>query len=143
MGSVSVDQIMVTPLRRVHAAGGDVLHAMRLDDLGFMGFGEAYFSQIELGVVKAWKRHLRMTMNLVVPVGCVRFVFLAEGSSTLRKEVLSETRYARITVPPGIWFGFQGLLVRQSVVLNLSNIPHDPQEVERLPVSEFEYKWKE
>ena len=78
MGTVSVDQIQVTPLKRIPVDGGDVLHAIKNGDLGYAGFGEAYFSIVELGTIKAWKRHLRMTLNLVVPVGQVIFVFVDE-----------------------------------------------------------------
>ena len=138
---MSLDQIRVTPLARIQTVGGDVLHAMKQSDTGFAGFGEAYFSWVAHGAVKAWKRHTRMTMNLVVPVGGVRFVFVADDGATLREEVLGEERYARLTVPPGIWFGFQGLVKPQSLVLNLGSIPHFPLEVERRAASEIEYNW--
>ena len=61
--------ILVTPLRLIEVAGGDVLHAMKQTDAGYSGFGEAYFSWVSADVVKAWKRHTQMTMNVVVPVG--------------------------------------------------------------------------
>lgn len=138
---MSLDQIQVTPLVQIQTLGGNVLHAMKDSDVGYVGFGEAYMSWVKHGVVKAWKRHTRMTMNLVVPVGSVRFVFFYEGSLIPREEVVGKACYSRITVPPGIWFGFQGLEAPQSLVLNLSNIPHDPQEVERRALSEIKYNW--
>ncbi|SVE62175.1 uncharacterized protein METZ01_LOCUS515029, partial [marine metagenome] len=64
----------VTPLRRIENAGGDVLHGMKQSDVGYTGFGEAYFSWVSASAVKAWKRHTQMTMNVVVPVGQVKFV---------------------------------------------------------------------
>ncbi len=74
MGAVDLEQIQVTQLKRISVIGGDVLHALKCTDTGFQGFGEAYFSMAEAGAVKAWKLHRRMTLNLVVPVGEVRFV---------------------------------------------------------------------
>ena len=136
--------ILVTPLRKIETKGGDVLHAMKQSDAGYAGFGEAYFSWIAAGEVKAWKRHTRMSMNLVVPVGHVRFVFSClneAGIYQFRVEDLGIDRYARLTVPPGIWFGFQGLLTPQNLVLNIANIPNDPHEVERLAVSDLKYSW--
>lgn len=133
--------ILLVPLPRIETAGGDVLHAMKQNDAGYAGFGEAYFSWVSAGSVKAWKRHMRMTMNLVVPVGKVRFVFRLDGVNEFRVEEIGVDRYARITVPPGIWFGFQGLAAPQSLVLNIANIPHDPNEVERLALSEIKYGW--
>jgi dTDP-4-dehydrorhamnose 3,5-epimerase len=136
--------ILLTPLSRINTQGGDVLHAMKQSDAGFVGFGDAYFSWVSAGAVKAWKRHTRMTMNLVVPVGQVRFVFRcvnADGVEEFRVEDIGVDRYARLTVPPGIWAGFQGLSTHQSLVLNIASIPHDPNEVERLALSDINYTW--
>lgn len=144
MGTVSLNDILITPLARIPTPGGDVLHAMKQSDGGYAGFGEAYFSWVSAGAVKGWKRHTRMTMNVVVPVGQVRFVFRlvnAVGAEEFRVEELGVERYARITVPPGFWFGFQGLAAPQSLVLNIASIPHDPHEVERLALSDINYVW--
>lgn len=141
MGGMSLDDILITPLARIATSGGDVLHAMKQSDAGYNGFGEAYFSWVAVDAVKAWKRHTRMTMNVVVPVGQVRFVFRLDGAEGFRVEEIGVDRYARLTVPPGIWFGFKGLVGPQSLVLNIASIPHDPNEVERLTLSEIEYDW--
>lgn len=138
---MSLNEVVITPLARIATAGGDVLHAVKQSDAGYAGFGEAYFSWVDAGAVKAWKRHTRMTMNVIVPVGNVRFVFRLDGTDEFRVEEIGIDRYARITVPPGIWFGFQGLAAPQSLVLNIANIPHDPNEVERLALSEIKYEW--
>ncbi len=141
MGALSLDNILVTPLPRIQTAGGDVMHAMKQSDAGFAGFGEAYFSWVDAGAVKAWKRHSRMTMNLVVPVGQMRFVFFNEADNTFRVEDIGAERYARLTVPPGIWFGFKGLAQPQNLLLNLASIPHDPTEAERRTLEQIDYNW--
>jgi dTDP-4-dehydrorhamnose 3,5-epimerase len=144
MGSITINDILVTPLRIIETVGGDVLHAMKQSDVGFVAFGEAYLSWVSIGAIKAWKRHTQMTMNLVVPVGKVRFVFWSvndAGSEEFRVEEVGEGRYVRITVPPGIWFGFQGRMKPQSLVLNIASIPHNPDEVERLAASDIKYCW--
>lgn len=138
---MTLADILLTPLPRIETAGGDVLHAMKQSDAGYAGFGEAYFSWVSAGAVKAWKRHTRMTMNVVVPVGQVRFVFHLDGTDQFRVEEIGVDRYARITVPPGIWFGFHGLTAPQSLVLNIASIPHDPNEVERLALTDINYAW--
>jgi dTDP-4-dehydrorhamnose 3,5-epimerase len=144
MGAMKLTEILLTPLRRIETTGGDVLHAMKQSDASYAGFGEAYFSWVSGGVVKAWKRHTQMTMNMVVPVGQVRFVFRcvnADGAEEFRVEEVGVDRYTRITVPPGIWFGFQGLYTPQSLVLNIANIPHDQNEVEQLALTDINYDW--
>lgn len=141
MGAISLGDILITPLARIPAPGGDVLHVMKKNDAGYAGFGEAYFSWVAANAAKAWKRHTRMTMNVVVPVGQVRFVFYLENSEEFRVDEIGIARYARLTVPPGIWFGFQGMAEHQSLILNIPNIPHDPNEVEHLGLSDVKYDW--
>lgn len=141
MGDVSVNQILITPLKRIRVEGGDVLHGMKCSDPGYVDYGEAYFSIVEADAVKAWKRHLRMTLNFVVPLGTVLFAFIDE-EGLLREEVVGENRYVRLTVPPGIWFGFKGVGNKESIILNIACIPHDPGEVERRPLFDFDYIWK-
>ena len=141
---MTLSNILLTPLSRIETPGGNVLHAMKQSDIGYSGFGEAYFSFISKDSVKAWKKHLRMTMNIVVPSGQVRFVFRVvnnEGIDEFRIEEIGDNRYMRITVPPGIWFGFQGIDSPQSLVMNIASIPHDPSEVERLSLTDINYFW--
>ena len=144
MGAISVSEILVTKLDKIETNGGEVLHAIKSSDSGYVSFGEAYFSSIFRGSIRAWKRHKRMTMNLIVPIGEVKFVFRSVGEGGLeefRVERSGLTDYSRITVPPGIWFGFQGISTAESLVLNVASIQHDPDEVERLPLAGINYEW--
>lgn len=132
---MKIDGCKLTPLRIIPAEKGDVMHALKASDEGFSAFGEAYFSSVKKGENKGWKRHLRMTMNLVVPVGRIRFS-LKDGrtdSSTFGVEdgiELSPENYQRLTVPPGIWVAFEGKNEGINLLLNIADLPHDPAEVE-------------
>ena len=118
------------------------MHALKNSDNGFNGFGEVYFSWVEQGAIKAWKYHQRMTLNLVVPLGEIRFVFhLANPQKRIRVETIGSERYARLTVPPGVWFGFQGKASGNSLLTNVADMAHDPEEVFHKSVSEFTYDW--
>jgi dTDP-4-dehydrorhamnose 3,5-epimerase len=142
MGVVSLTDILVTPLRRIPTIGGDVLHALKDSDEGFNGFGEVYFSWVEQGAIKAWKYHQNMTLNLVVPLGEISFVFhIKDQENCFRTENIGEEKYVRLTVPPGIWFGFQGRGSSQSLLMNLADMAHDPDEVLRKKTSEIVYNW--
>jgi dTDP-4-dehydrorhamnose 3,5-epimerase len=133
--------INVTSLARIDTGGGDVMHALKVHESDYVGFGEAYFSCVDGGVIKAWKKHTRMMMNLIVAVGNVRFVFFDASSNKFREEIIGVDRYLRLCVPPGVWFGFQGLSFPQSLVLNIANMEHDPEEVERQEISRIQYDW--
>lgn len=130
MGEVRVEHILVTPLDRIEVTGGDVLHAIKRSDPGYVDFGEAYFSIVEGDTFKGWKRHLRMTLNLVVPFGGV-VCFFHDDQGGIREEEIGEARYVRLTIPPLIWFGIKGLIKPYSIVMNVADIPHDPLEIER------------
>ncbi len=139
-----LDTILETKLDKIEVEGGNVLHGMKRDDFGYSGFGEAYFSLIAFNAKKAWKQHLKMTLNLIVPIGKVKFVFCyydTNNKETFRVEEIGEDNYIRLTVPPGIWFGFQGLNNESSLVMNIASIPHDPSEVIRKEISDINYKW--
>ena len=139
-----LNNILITKLKNISVNGGNVLHGMKKGDDGYSGFGAAYFSWISMSTVKAWKRHTKMTLNLVVPVGKVKFVFHCSkniNQKSFRTEEIGEDNYVRLTVPPGIWFGFQGIHSKNSLVMNIASIPHDSAEVERLPLSDINYKW--
>ena len=139
-----IDGVILTPLRQINHPKGDVFHAMKRTDPGFVSFGEAYFSSILCGLVKAWKRHSRMTLNLVCMVGKIHFVLYdgREGSPTFGnylETTLSPDKpelYRRITIPPGVWMAFLGIGDGKSMLLNVADIPHDPTEQVNIPVEE-------
>jgi len=85
-----------------------------------------------------------MTLNLVVPVGEIKFVLFddRDASSSLFQEVIiSKSNYCRLTVPPLVWMGFQGLSSKGSMLLNIANIEHNPHEAERLEIDKINYNW--
>lgn len=140
--------VIVRPLRRIEDARGWLLPMLRADDPAFERFGEIYFSGVRPGAVKAWRRHTRLTSNLAVPIGMVRLVLhdARADSPTYGQTMVietGETDYALITVPPGIWTGWQALGATVALVANCATEPHDPAEVERADPDSFvvPYRW--
>ena len=147
---MSIAGVLLTPLRAIEAPAGAVLHAMKASSDGFAGFGEAYFSEIHEGAVKNWRRHRTQTLNLVVPVGAVRFVLhegrdghvaAAEPFMQYRLGRLAPASYARLTVPPGIWLAFQGIGPGASLILDITDAEHDPAEAESRDLAAFPFSW--
>lgn len=144
MDSCMIAGVLVTPLKEIDTPGGNVFHAMKASDEGYRGFGEAYFSTAQTGKIKPWKRHNRMTLNLVVPIGKIRFVLHDDrtGPPKFTEVVLGNPgHYARLTVPPGIWMAFQGVAEGTSWLLNVADLPHDPAEADRRLIDEIPYDW--
>lgn len=136
----SINDILITPLKIISVSGGDVYHGIKSTDIGFNGFSEAYFSHINFSEIKGWKRHLNMTLNLVVPIGSVKFIFIDEFGSKLEK-VAGRDDYHRLTIPPKIWFAFKGLYAPFSLLMNVADIVHDPDEIERADLDKFMIEW--
>ena len=142
-----IEGVIVSPLKVIDVKGGNVLHAIKASDSEYKGFGEASFSMIEKGIIKGWKRHKEMTLNLIVPIGAIRFVLFdsRDNSVTTGKyfEVnLSLEHYNRLTIPPMVWMGFQGLEEGFSMLLNIANIPHSQSEVEQKELDEIYFDWR-
>lgn len=130
------DGVVLQPLKVIEDERGAVMHMLRADSPLFCRFGEVYFSEVNPGIVKAWKRHSRMTQHFAVPVGRIRFVLYDDRTGSPTKGILSEIELGRpdayrlLIIPPGIWYGFTGLADRPSIVANCADLPHDPQESE-------------
>ena len=133
--------IFLTPLQRIKTNGGDVMHAIKNTDGFYKGFGELYFSWVEENFVKGWKLHKEMIMNLIVPYGSVKFVFFDDNTMKFFEVEIGEINYSRLTVMPGIWFGFKGLSEGNNLIVNFANIKHDDDEVEKKTLNEISYNW--
>ncbi|GGF08175.1 dTDP-4-dehydrorhamnose 3,5-epimerase [Flavobacterium limi] len=147
MDKITVDGVLLTPLKKIHHPKGDVFHGMKKSDAGFSGFGEAYFSTIHNRDTKPWKKHLEMTLNFVIPMGEIRFVIYDDREDSITKNsffdiTLGDNNYQRITIPPGVWVAFNGVGKTYNLLLNLASIEHDPNEIERKEnVSDIAYSW--
>ena len=129
-----IKDVLINKLNVFDTPGGNVMHAMKMTSKGYEGFGEAYFSQIEKNALKAWKRHKEMTLNLIVPVGEIRFILFDDRvaeNTQFQEIIISKENYCRLTIPPMIWMGFQGLSDGISILLNIANIEHNADEVDK------------
>jgi dTDP-4-dehydrorhamnose 3,5-epimerase len=136
-----MDGVILTPLKQIYHPKGDIFHAMKKSDIGFDGFGEAYFSTINQNDIKGWKKHTKMTLNIIVPVGNIEFVVYDEKTKEFFSTKLSHNNYQRLTVKSGLWMAFKGL-DKYNMLLNLASIEHDPNEAVNIELNEINYKWE-
>jgi dTDP-4-dehydrorhamnose 3,5-epimerase len=138
-----IEGLAVTPLREIRDERGAVLHMLRSDASDFRGFGECYLSEVLPGAVKGWKRHQRQTQNLAVPAGRVRFVIYdarAPSATHGCLEVIELGRpdaYARLRIPPMLYYGFACIGALPALVVNCTDIPHDPAESDSLGLEDL------
>jgi dTDP-4-dehydrorhamnose 3,5-epimerase len=141
--------VVIFPLREISDHRGAVLHMMRADAAGFTQFGECYFSEIFPGAVKAWKKHTLQTQSLAVPVGNIRLVMYDDRVSSATKGQLTVLElgrpdaYFRISIPPGIWYGFMCTGSLPALLANCTDLPHSKTESEVLPSDDasIPYSW--
>lgn len=135
----SLEGVQVTSLKIIPGDAGSVMHALKASDQSFSSFGEAYFSTVKEGQIKGWKKHRKMILNIVVPVGRILFALYDDRpeSPSYRKLFsieLGPAQYQRLTVPPGVWMAFNGRGNGLNLLLNIASIHHDPTEAETLPL---------
>lgn len=137
-------EVLFRPMKRIALPAGDVLHGIKKSDTGFESFGEAYFSYIHHQAIKAWKLHTRYTVNFVCPLGKVKVVFYKDQDDDYPKEILlseEAEHYGRVTVPPGIWYGFQGLGKNTNLIFSFLNGEHSLDEQLSQAVNAIPYTW--
>lgn len=132
-----IDGVKVTPLMQILDERGKIMHMLRKDSEGFLGFGEIYFSCVHPGAIKGWHIHKRMTLNYAVPHGHIKFVLYDDRPDSptrgeLQEVFLGPDNYCLVTVPPMVWNGFKGIGAEMAIVANCTDISHDAEEIDRL-----------
>ena len=142
-----IDGVVITSLKRIGDERGLVLHMLRRDWDVFEDFGEIYFSTVNPGVVKGWKRHKRMIQNFAVPMGNAKFVLYDDREDSPTKgEMMTFILTARtpklLVIPPGIHHGWMSLEDDTQLIGTTSHTYNreDPDEV-RIPADSYGDVW--
>ena len=153
MGSLKevkkIEGVATQPLKEITDSLGSVLHMLRNDSPLFNKFGEIYFSETNPKTIKAWKLHKKITQNIAVPIGKIRLVIYDNRPTSSTHGNIAEyqigrySNYYLIHIPPMLWYGFQSLENRKSLIVNCTDLPHDPSESLLLPLDsgEIPFQW--
>ena len=141
-----IEGVILTPLKQIVNPKGDLYHAMKQSDNGYKSFGEAYFSTVIKDEIKGWKKHTVMVLNLIVPIGAVKFIIYDDRIDSSTKNqffslILSQENYQRLTVPAGVWMAFKGIGEDLNMLLNIASIEHDPSEAITKQLTDINYTW--
>jgi len=147
MDKVNIQGVILTPLNCIQNDNGDIYHGLRKSELAFKGFGEVYFTTVNHGYIKGWNKHKKMTINLIVPVGDITVIIcdkreISDSTGKYLQVQLSKSNYQRLTIPPGLWFAFKGNNKNTNLMLNVADIEHDPNEIERLELHQIKFNWE-
>jgi len=136
-----IEGVQISPRQIIRDSRGDVLHMLKLTDEAFSKFGEMYFSKVEPGHKKMWRRHREATSQLIVPIGDVCFSLFddRDDSPTNGQHddvLIGEDSYHLLTIPPMVWYAFANIGQTLALVASLSSLPHDPNESDRREFSD-------
>ena len=136
-----MDGVILNEEKQISNIKGDIYHFIKKNGNGYSNFGECYFSFINFNEVKGWKKHNKMILNIVVPVGEIKFVIYNPISKDFFEVYLSKNNYKRLTVMPGLWVAFKGI-EKINMLSNFASIEHNPNESQNLDLSQIIYDWK-
>lgn len=132
--------IRIVKLDEIFDSKGSVLHMIKSSSPEFKNFGECYISEINYNCIKGWKLHSKQTQNISVPLGKIKMVLYdsREDSSSFNELIeLNLGRpddYYRVTIPPGVIYGFKGLSNPNALIVNCTDIEHDSNESDTLSI---------
>jgi dTDP-4-dehydrorhamnose 3,5-epimerase len=147
---IRIDGLIITPLKQMKDVRGAVYHFLRSDSPNFKNFGEAYFSIVFPSVVKGWKIHSQIHQNFCVPHGAIKFVVFDRRDNSPSKGIIQEVildnqeNYNLLSMPCGLWYSFKCISLESSLISNIIDMPHSPEESRVLPINtnEIPYVWK-
>lgn len=143
-----IEGMLVSPLKVFKDSRGAVMHMVRNDENLLKQFGEIYFSNVNPGVVKGWKKHKKMTQHFAVPVGNIKLVIYdaREKSSTegeIEEVCIGEANYQLVRIPPMVWYSFGASGSEPALIANCTDLPHDPEESTSIDLfdARIPYNW--
>ncbi len=127
-------------LNRIADKSGVLFHHLNYKSPSFVGFQEVYISKTNPGIIKAWKFHKLMVQNFCVPSGRFKFVLYdgRESSETfglINEFILDDSdNYFLLSIPNCVWYGFKCISELPGLIVNLSSLLHNPEEVIKLDI---------
>jgi len=144
----AIADVITTPLKVLLSKQGKVMHMLRADAEHYCGFGEVFMSASSHDCVKAWKAHKNSESFFAVVKGKAQFVLYdarknSDSYGQIQEIISSPEAYQLIMIPRNIVYGYKGLSSEETLIMCLSTLPHDPEEIVRYAVDsqEIPYQW--
>ena len=123
----------INHLQKFKDERGSVLHGMKCHDSESFGIREVYFSTVNYGFYKGWKKHQKMVLNLIVIEGEILF-YLADSEFTeFKKIIICKNDLKRITIMPNQWLSFTSLVKPSSKIMNIANLTNKEDITDNVP----------
>lgn len=148
--NTNIHDLRLTTLNQIIDERGAVYHYLKSTQETFKGFGEAYYSKINPAVIKGWKLHSLVHQHFCVPFGEIKIVIYDNRENSPTKGLFDEfilndtNNYNLLSMPPNLWYSFKCLSENFSLLANIIDQLHKPEESKNLPIltNEIPYVWK-
>ncbi|MFS1512933.1 dTDP-4-dehydrorhamnose 3,5-epimerase family protein [Chengkuizengella sp. SCS-71B] len=146
-----MDEIEIMSLKKVTNEKGFLMEVQRNDDAEFPGFGQAYITATNPGVIKAWYRHRKQIDQITLIRGELLLVLYDTRENSISFNQIKEIYIVEkdpllVQIPPGVWHGFKTLSNDPAILLHMNNIAYDfenKDEDRLLPNDKtIPYKWE-
>lgn len=144
----NIEGVIVSSMKIIPNAQGELYHVLKKSSIGFIDFGEAYLTSVLPNEIKGWKKHFEMTLNLVAVSGEILVVVHDDRENSRTKGkfcsyLLSLKTNQRITIPAHLWVAFQGISSDlKNLMLNIGSIEHNPTESINAEIDQFKFEWR-
>ena len=133
-----MDKIKFKKLKITKLKNGNIFHIFK-NSKSIKKINEIYCSQIKFNKIKAWKKHKKVNLKLVVPIGKVKFVMY--NKKNFYSAVVGEKKFGILTIPSGYWYGFKGENKHKSLIISFIDHKFSESETERKELKSIKYNW--
>tara|TARA_B100000035_G_C21022700_1_gene564747 strand:+ start:459 stop:869 length:411 start_codon:yes stop_codon:yes gene_type:complete len=102
-------------------------------------FKELYITSINYGDIKAWKKHKKTNLYLMILNGKIKLVTKFKNETACK--IFNKNLKILIKIEKNTIFGFKGLSKYKSNILVISDLYHNKSEVNNFSLNQFNYKW--
>jgi dTDP-4-dehydrorhamnose 3,5-epimerase len=146
----NIHDLRLTRLTQIVDDRGAVFHYLKSSQDTYNGFGEAYYSKINPGIIKGWKMHKLVHQHFCVPTGEIKIVIFDNRDESPTKGlfdelVLNDTdNYCLLSMPPRLWYSFKCISNNFSLLANIIDQLHNPDEAVNLSLTDknIPYAWQ-
>lgn len=126
-------EFKINKLKKFDDERGSVLHGMKFNDEDSFGIKEVYFSTVNYGFYKGWKKHQKMVLNLIVIEGQVLFYLADNEFKEFKEIIICKNDLKRITIMPNQWLSFTSLVKPSSKIMNIANLTNKEDITDNVP----------
>jgi len=146
-----IDGVHIKKLKFIRDERGRLMEILRRDDNVFKKFGQAYVTTAKPNAVKAWHYHKKQSDNFFCIFGKMRVGLYdsRKDSRTFGKTqdiVMDFEKPALLTIPPGVWHGFECAGKSEAAIMNLCTHLYEYKKPDEYRVHPFKntipFRWR-